>query len=123
MSAHRQILAVLEEYFGGLHAGDVARLRAVFAPNAVLFGEVKGQPYHRLLDDYLKVVADRKSPAALGEPFAMRTISIEVHGAVAQAVVRCPMLGFDYVDLLSLLQTDGKWAIVAKVFTHLASVG
>jgi hypothetical protein len=74
MAPHHQILRVLEDYFGGINAGDVQRLRSAFHPSAVLWGEVKG----------------------------------------------CPMLGFDYVDFLSLLREDGRWAIVAKLFTHLA---
>jgi hypothetical protein len=77
----------------------------------------KGEPYYRVLDDYLAVVRNRQSPQALGETFAMKPISIEVHGAVALAKVRCQIFGFDYLDFLSMLEQDGRWGIVAKVFT------
>lgn len=121
MSALREILALLDEYFVGLYSGDVARLRAVFRSDAVLFGQVKNQPYHERLGDYLNVVRDRQSPEARGEPFAMRVVALEAQGAIAHAVVRCPMLGFNYLDHLSLVRDDGKWAIASKVFTHLES--
>jgi hypothetical protein len=119
MAPHHQILRVLDDYFGGIYSGDVQRLRSAFHPSAVLWGEVKGQPYHKLLEDYLDVVRGRTSPQALGEVFAMEPIAIEVQGNIALAKVRCPMLGFEYVDFLSLLRADGRWAIVAKLFTHL----
>ncbi len=118
MSSHKQILDVLDDYFGGIYSGDVERLRSAFHPSAVLWGEIKGKPYHKALDDYLDAVRNRTSPQALSEAFRMDAISIEVHGAIAFAKARCPMLEFDYVDLLSLLNQDGNWRIVAKVFTH-----
>lgn len=119
MSSREQILCVLDAYFGGIYAGDVERLRSAFHRSAVLWGEIKGQPYHKTLEDYLQIVRARQSPQALGEPYAMETIAIEVHGKIALARVRCPMLGFNYTDLLSLIEQDGRWGIVAKVFTHL----
>ena len=119
MSSHSQILGVLDDYFGGIYTGDVERLRSAFHPSAVLWGEIKGKPYHKALDDYLDAVRNRTSPQALGEAFRMEAISIEVQGAIAFAKARCPMLGFDYVDLLSLVSENGTWAIVAKVFTHI----
>jgi hypothetical protein len=118
VTAHERILRVLDDYFRGIYTGQVERLRSAFHPSATLWGEVKGLPYYKALDDYLVVVRGRKSPEALGEPFAMEPISIEVHGKIALAKVRCKMLGYCYIDFLSLLRQDDRWAIVAKVFTH-----
>lgn len=118
MSRHQHILAVLDEYFAGIYSGDVERLRSAFHPSAVLWGEIKGAPYHKALEDYLDAVRNRTSPRELGESFGMEPISIEVQGNMALAKVRCPMLGYNYVDFLSLLHQNGKWAIAAKVFTH-----
>jgi hypothetical protein len=118
LNEHSEIQGLIDAYFSGIHSGDVALLRSVFHPSAVLWGEVKGEPYYRVLDEYLSVVQNRQSPQALGEAFAMQTLSIDVYGAVALAKVRCPMLGFDYFDLLSLRREHGGWSIVAKVFTH-----
>src|SRR5687767_13153043 len=100
VNEHSEIRRLIDAYFSGMHSGDVALLRSVFHPSAVLWGEVRGEPYHRVLEEYLSIVQNRQSPQALGEAFAMQTLSIEVHGAVALAKVRCPMLGFDYLDLL-----------------------
>ncbi|MGL4241372.1 MAG: nuclear transport factor 2 family protein [Beijerinckiaceae bacterium] len=111
------IAAAIGRYFNGIYTGDIGALRDVFDPRAQLFGEVRGEPYFRDLDAYLAGVAARKSPESLGEPFAMRVLGIEVEGAMARAIVSVPMLGFNYVDFLSLLRTGDQWRIVAKVFT------
>ncbi|SAK85341.1 Putative lumazine-binding protein [Caballeronia fortuita] len=42
MSSHQEILSVLPKYFEGMYAGDVALLRSIFHPDAVLFGMVNG---------------------------------------------------------------------------------
>lgn len=121
MNDHHSILQLLQAYFDGLFTGDVNGLRGVFHPRAALFGEIKGAPYHKTLDDYLDAVGKRQSPRALGESFRMRVLAIDVQGPVANARVSCPMLGFDYVDFLNLVRLDGQWRIANKTFTHVAS--
>ncbi|WP_374337884.1 nuclear transport factor 2 family protein [Leeia sp.] len=120
MTSHHAILHLLQTYFEGLFTGDVSRLREVFHPQAMLFGEVKGTPYLRKLDEYLDAVGKRQSPQSLGEPFAMAVLAIDVQGPVAMARVSCPMLGFRYIDFLSLTQQNGHWQIASKTFTHVA---
>jgi hypothetical protein len=113
------IAAVIESYFDGVHRGDLALLRTVFHPSAILVGEVRGQTSFRTLDAYLTVVATRQSPAVLGHPLRAALLSIDRQGAMATARARFPLLGFDYLDLLSLGLIDGRWRIVAKLYTHL----
>ena len=109
---------VLQTYFDGLYRGDIPALRRAFHPAAMLFGEVKGQPYQKNLDDYLLIVAQRESPQALGEPFRMALLSVEVTGLIARAKVHCPMLGYNYIDYLSMVCHQERWQIVSKTFTH-----
>jgi hypothetical protein len=52
VTPHERILRVLENYFDGIYAGEVERVRSAFHPSAALWGEVKGQPYHKALEDY-----------------------------------------------------------------------
>lgn len=118
MNDHQAILDVLKAYFRGVFSGDVALLRTAFHPDATLFGEVKGQPYQKALDDYLTIVANRKSPESLGEAFLMKPLAIEVLDNIAFAKTHCQMLGFNYFDYLALLRHEGRWQIVNKLFTH-----
>ncbi|HEY0848260.1 MAG TPA: nuclear transport factor 2 family protein [Noviherbaspirillum sp.] len=117
MNDHLAVLAVVGNYCRGVFSGDVELLRSAFHPKAALFAEVRGQPYYRPLDEYLDVVANRKSPEALGEAFRMKPIAVEVMHHIAFARVHCPMLGFHYHDYLSLVREDGRWVIVNKLFT------
>ena len=114
-----EISEVLGAYCGGIYSGDVERLRCAFHDTAILWGEVKGQSYHRSLDEYLTVVRNRQSPQALGETYGMKILAIEMQGHIAFAKVRCRMLGYNYTDFLSLLFQDNRWGIVAKLFTHI----
>ena len=115
---HQEILAVLDAYFEGIYRGDTDLLRSAFHPQACLFGAIKGQAYFKPLDDYLAAVANRQSPKALGEVFAMKPLSVEVLDDIAFAKAHCRMLGFNYYDYLSLQRHEGQWLIVNKLFTH-----
>jgi hypothetical protein len=114
-----QIEQVLGAYCEGIYSGNVSQLRSAFHASAILWGEVKGQPYHRSLDEYLTVVCNRQSPEALGESYGMKILAMEIQGSIAVAKVRCRMLAYNYTDFLSLLYQDNRWGIVAKLFTHL----
>lgn len=116
MEDHQAILEVLSEYFAGLFAGDVGRLRAVFAPEAALFAEFSSLSYRKSLDAYLEGVARRLSPEARGEPFRMRVLSLDVLHNIAMAKVHVPALGFNFYNYLSLVRKGGRWLIVNKVF-------
>ena len=117
MSDRQEILSIMDNYFQGIWEGDVALLRSCFHPDTELFGEVHGQPYRKHLADYLDGVAARKSPQDSGEEFRMRIISIDISHTIAMAKLSVPMLGFNYVDYLSLVKLDGRWCIVGKVLS------
>lgn len=116
--ADTDLAELLHAYGNGLFDGDVERLRVLFHPRAMLYGEVRGQPYCRTVADYLDVVAARQSPRALGKPYGMSVLSVEVVHTIARARMRCVMLGFDYTDYLSLVNEGDGWRIVSKVFTE-----
>ncbi len=112
------IAAVLSDYFNGVFKGDTDLLRSAFHPQALVAGDINGQPYFKTLDQYLDGVKNRKSPFELGESFRMEIISIEIINLIAVAKVRLPMFEFNYHDLLSLTKVDGKWVIVNKLLTN-----
>jgi hypothetical protein len=120
MHSHNEIHELLDRYFNSIFTGDTAALKATFHPQAILFGEVKGQPYLKPLADYLSAVENRKSPQESGEEFRMKTLSVEVLGNIGYAKTHCPMLGFNYFDYLALEREGGQWMIVNKLFTHVA---
>ena len=118
MSAQSEVSHVIDTYFDALFNGDVERLRSTFHPRAILSGEVNGAPYYKTVDEYLAAVRNRQSPQALGEVFRMKAVSFDIVGPIAFVKTQSPMLGFHYVDFLSLVRYEGHWVIAAKVFTH-----
>ena len=116
------IAAILEhQYFDGIYTGDVAKLKTVYHPGTLLFGDVKGQPYAKTLDEYLDGVAHRQSPKDSGKPFKGTIVDIRVTNSIAIAEVKVKMYDFDYHEYLSFHRIDGKWLIVNKMISDVAN--
>ncbi len=114
----KEIKSIVSHYFQGIYNGDIDKLEKVFHPQALLFGDIKGEPYFKSVADYMDGVKNRKSPNDLGEEFKMEILSIEILGTIATVKAHSPMLGFNYYDTLSLNLVQGEWKIVNKLFTH-----
>jgi len=104
-------------YFKGIYAGDVRLLGSTFHDNALLFGDVKGQPYYKTLAQYLDGVKNRQSPKDSGKPFSGDIIAIEIINSIAVAKVQVKMYDFNYFELLSFHKFDDKWLIVNKMIS------
>jgi hypothetical protein len=109
--------ALENNYSKGLYEGDLNLLKQIFYPGTLLFGDVKGQPYFKTLDQYLDGVANRQSPKDSGKPFKVDIISISVVKSIAIAELKVKMYDFYYHDMLSFHKLDGKWVIVNKMLT------
>ena len=117
MSARAAVEDVVRTYFDGLFFADVNRLASVFHPRAVYATADETPALIRSMDEYFRVVADRRSPASRGETRRDQVDSIEFAGPnTALARVRCSIADRDFVDLLSLVRVDDRWQIIAKVF-------
>ena len=104
-------------YFKGIYEGNVATLGNIFNPGTLLFGDVKGQPYAKTLDQYLDGVAHRQSPKDSGKPFKGDIIAIKVVQSIGVAEVKVKMYEFNYHEFLSFHKIDGKWLIVNKMIS------
>jgi hypothetical protein len=114
------ITQVLDHYFKGIYEGDIALLGTVYNPGTLLFGDVKGQPYTKTLDQYLDGVAHRQSPKDSGKPFKGDIIAIKVINSIAIAEVNVKMYDFNYHEFLSFHQISGQWFIVNKMITDVS---
>jgi len=108
-------------YFKGIYEGNVNTLGSVFYPGALLFGDVKGQPYKKTLAEYLDGVAHRQSPKDSGKPFRGEIITIKVVNSIAIAEVKVTMYDFVYHEFLSFHQMDGQWLLVNKMISDTAN--
>lgn len=121
MSAHlaryADVVAVLKDYFDGLHHSDTERLRRVFHLQAVYATASNGTPLILRMDEYFPIVDLRPSPASKGEVRTDEIVSIEFVGPVtALAKLRCSIQPKYFVDLLTLIHVGGRWQVIAKVF-------
>jgi hypothetical protein len=104
-------------YFRGIYEGNLDILSQVFNTGTLLFGDVKGQPYARTLDQYLDGVKNRQSPKDSGKPFNGEILNIKVVNSIAVAEVRVKMYDFIYHEFLSFHKLDEKWLIVNKMIS------
>lgn len=112
------ITSILEDYyFKGIYEGNLDLLTEIYYTGTLLFGDVKGQPYFKTLDQYLDGVKNRQSPKDSGKPFKGEILSIKVVNTIAIAEVKVKMYDFNYHDYLSFHKLDGKWLIVNKMVT------
>jgi hypothetical protein len=110
------IAAVLTDvYFPGIYEGNVPLLRTAYYEGTLLFGDAAGKPYFKTLAEYLDGAAHRQSPKDSGKPFKGNILAIEVLGSIAMAKVNVKMYDFNYFELLSFHEMNGKWLIVNKM--------
>lgn len=112
--------ALEDYYFKGIYEGDIKTLGHILNPGTLLFGDVKGQPYAKTLDQYLEGVAHRQSPKDSGKPFKGTIVSIDVVNSIAIAKVQVKMYEFNYDEFLSFHKIDNRWVIVNKMITDVS---
>ncbi|TGD56597.1 nuclear transport factor 2 family protein [Flavobacterium humi] len=111
------VTALEEHYFKGIYEGDIALLETAFHPKTLLFGDIKGTPYAKTLEQYLDGVKNRQSPKDSGKPFKGEILSVHIVNSIAVAEAKVRMYDFLYHDILSFHKIDGKWLIVSKMLT------
>jgi heme/copper-type cytochrome/quinol oxidase subunit 2 len=115
------ITRVLEDqYFKGIYEGDIEILKPVYHPGTLLFGDIKGQPYAKTLDQYLDGVKSRQSVKDSGKPFKGTILSVDVINTIAIAKLHVKMYDFEYEEFLSFYKINGQWLIVNKMLTDVA---
>ena len=126
MKDHQQdslaITQALESYyFKGIYEGALNTLENILNPGTLLFGDIKGNPYAKTLDQYLDGVKNRQSPKESGKPFKGTIHSIDVINSIAVARVHVKMYDFEYDEFLSFHKIDNRWMIVNKMLTDVAT--
>ena len=127
MPRETELRAAVDVYFRALYACDVELLDAVFHPASTLFDVDEGSIVVDPFPAWREVVANRASPASIGQDRQEEIVSITWLSEKAATVhVRLRVLNSIFVDHLSFVDgpefADGPagWRIVAKVW-HLES--
>ncbi len=113
------VAALMQTYFEGLHQADSATLATVFHAEARYVNATPGDEMNHDMPTYFGIVDGRTPPQDRGDPRDDRIVSITFGGdAMAFVTARMTMMGRDYLDYLTLVRSDGRWRIVAKVFCY-----
>jgi hypothetical protein len=114
---HAAISRTLQHYIDGTRSGSGDAMKRAFHEDATIFGyagaDLFGGPIQKLFD-----WSDENGPAA---ELQAEIASIDLAGTVA--IVRLELTNLNdarYTDMFTLLEIDGEWKIVSKVF-HLHS--
>lgn len=118
-AAHKQVGALMEAYFEGLHQADSTLLREVFHPQLAYVCATEGDELYLDLETYMRRVDGREPPAERGDPREEEILEIAfVSGRLARVSARMTMMGCNFHDLLTLVRCGAEWRIVAKVFSY-----
>jgi Putative lumazine-binding len=113
------VAAVVATYFDGLYHSDTQRLRQVFHPMAQYVCATDGTLLYRDMKTYFPIVDARPSPASRQEIRRDEILSVEFAGPVtARVALRCGIGPRLFTDFLTLIQLDGRWQVISKVFHY-----
>jgi quinol monooxygenase YgiN len=125
METQKESIATISQllensYFKGIYEGDTTLLSTIYYPGTLLFGDVKGDPYAKTLEQYLDGVQNRQSPKGSGKPFKGEILNIRVVNSIAVAEIKVTMYDFVYQEFLSFHKIDGRWLLVSKMISDIA---
>lgn len=118
MGAYEAIATVVADYVTGMARGDGALLRSAFHPKAASIGHFDGELEWANVEEFIAACeAEAITAAAPVPPHEIESIAIAGDTAIVR--VHDVWAGFNFRDTLTMLQHEGRWQIVSKVFLHL----
>jgi len=112
-----QVRAVLASYVEGCRTGDVALLQQIFHADAAMCGYLAGSPLVGGPQPFFDAVAGNPSPAESGASYDTQISAVQVNGRMATGTLREQgFLGMDFTNHFHLIEIDGSWKIVSKLF-------
>jgi hypothetical protein len=111
------IKQLIADYFEVLHFQDMELFDKVFHKNCVLYSAQGGELSIRPYDVYREAVANRKSPAELGNPRRDQVLMFDqVSPTLALVKPQLEMFGGVMQDYLNIVFLDGQWWVMAKMW-------
>jgi len=111
------IKKLLADYFEVMHHQDMAVFDKVFHKNCALYSTQTGELSLRPYDVYREVVANRESPASLGNARRDKVLMFDqVSPTLALVKVQLEMFGGVMQDYLNIVFIDGQWWVMAKMW-------
>ena len=110
--------AVLQAYVDGSRDLDCTKLVKCFHPKAIMTGILVDEPIAGTPELYLADIDRMASQGVSNEGYEARIESLIVKGSVASAtVIMSGLAGLNFNDFMHLVEEDGHWSIISKLFT------
>ena len=111
------IQKLMDDYFDVMHHQDMDLFDKVFHKNCCLYSAQGGELSLRPYEIYREAVANRQSPASLGNPRRDEILDFDqVSDTLAWVKPQLQMFGGIMQDYLNLVYLDGQWWIMAKMW-------
>lgn len=112
---HDHITQLIQLYIEGA-AGDVAKLKEAFHPEARMFGHIGAMTHAIPISQFFELVASVAGKAC-GQNYQARILSIHVEADAGMAVlIEQDYLGADFIDYFSVAKLENRWWIVNKTY-------
>lgn len=113
-----EVRELMELYFDGLYQSSSDILRAVFHPDLSYVNGTAGSYEHMGLEDYMARIDARTSPASRGDAREEVIERVAVKGdRIGIVEAHMTMMGRNYQDLLTIINTEEGWRVLTKVFS------
>ena len=112
------IREVLQHYIDGSYRADINKLKTCFHPKAAMSGYLKRELDIGTPQPFYDELEGAKSSKDAGEDYQAEIGFIHVVGPIASAaVIEDNLLGTSYVNHFHLLEIEGTWRIISKIYT------
>lgn len=117
------IQKLIADYFDVIHAQDMDLFDTVFHKDCVLYSAQGGELNIRPYAVYREAVANRQSPAELGNAREDTVLMFDqVSPTLALVKVQLQMFGGVMQDYLNIVYLDGQWWVMAKMWEKVGEV-
>jgi len=111
------IATLARDYFELMHHQEMELFGRVFHPDSVLYGVVEGALNIRPCAVYRAAMAERTSPAELGNARRDQILGFDqVSPTLALLKMQLEMFGGVMQDYLNIVFLDGQWWVMAKMW-------
>jgi hypothetical protein len=111
---YNNVIAVAQKYVDGLRSGSVEQIAQAFHQDAVMYGFTNGQLLGGPIDNLYKFVAQNGKAPQIST--RLDVLAITPTTAVVRVDMEHDAIGTDYNDYLTLLNIEGNWKVIAKVY-------
>ncbi len=109
------ITQTVTDYVHAMAYADESLMRDVFDPRASIVGNFRGEIEWLSLEDFIDQLRSSERGLPDHDP-AFEIIGIDKEGDSASVKVTTRFDGMDFYEYLSLLERDGNWSIVHKLY-------